>query len=187
MSNSGICDNHNCLTILATRIFDNVRIDLNRTQLNIDTSIVPSDITVLYASGTGTTEGGVTITPHLNSNCADISGELSLNCTLTYIYEGTRQTSQGYLKVPVKLRMNIPEDSIWPFNLTAHYSFFSDNLNEESTNTYSSLTDGVIILYITTCMPMNINGSYPIYYNAEKDRLITNENTIASSTFYPIV
>ena len=167
MFNSGIYDNDNSITILATRIFDNVRIDLNRTQLNLETNILPSDITVLYASGTGTQQDGITVVPHLNSNCADISGELSLSCTVTYVYEGTRQTAQGFLKVPVSLKMAIPEDSVWPFNVTTHFSFFSDNVSEVDTNTFLTLTDGVIIIYITTCMPVTVKGSTNILYNFE--------------------
>ncbi len=187
MLNSGIYDNDNSIVILATRIFDNVRIDLNRTQLNLETNILPSDITMLYAGGTGTQQDGIQITPHLNSNCADIRGELSLNSTVTYIYQGNRQTAQGFLKVPINLRMKIPEDSVLPFNVTAHYSFFSDNISEENTNTFSTLTDGVVIIYITSCMPVTVRGSSNILYNFEKDRTIGNENTIASSPFYPIV
>ncbi len=187
MTNCGICDNRNAVNILTTRIFDNVRIDLNRSELTIETNILPSDITALYAGGTGVSENGISVTPHLNENCADISGELSLKSTLTYIYQGNRQMTEAILKVPVNLRMNIPEDSVWPFNVTVHYSFFSDNLKEENTNTFSSLTDGVIIIYITACMPLAVGGTYPILYNTERDRAISNENTIASSAFYPTV
>ncbi len=187
MFNSGIYDNDNSITLLATRIFDNVRIDLNRSPLTIETNILPSNITVLYAGGTGTQNDGLSVTPHLNSNYADISGTLSLNCTVTYIYEGTRQTAQGYLKLPINLRMKIPEDSVWPFNVTAHFSFFSDNVSETDTNTFSTLTDGVVIIYITACTPVTVKGSSSILYNFEKDRIIASENTIASSPFYPIV
>lgn len=187
MNNWGICDNRNTVNILTTRIFDNVRIDLNRSELFLESTIVQSDITPLYASGTGISENNLPLTPHLNENYADLSGDLTLNCTLTYLYQGNRQTAKATLKVPVNLRMAIPEDSVWPFNVTVHYSFFSDNLKEESINTYSSLTDGVIIVYVTSCMPISVSGTYPILYNAEKDRIITSENTIVSSSFYPMV
>ena len=188
MYNSGICDNNkDNITILATRVFDNVRIELNRTVLTVDTSIVQSDITALYASGTGTSESNLVITPHLNMNCADICGELSLESTLTYIYSGARQSAKANLKVPINLRMNIPEDSVWPYNVTVHYSFFSDNLKEEDVNTYSSLTDGVIIIYITALTPINVNSNCPMVYNFAKDRAIQNENAIATSIFYPTI
>lgn len=187
MNNCGICDNRNTVNILTTRIFDNVRIELNRSQLLLETNLVQSDITPLYAGGTGVSENGIPITPHLNENYADLTGNLNLKCTFTYLYQGNRQSAQATLKVPVNLRMSIPEDSVWPFNVTVHYSFFSDNLKEESVNTYSSLTDGVIIVYVTSCMPLSVSGTYPILYNSEKDRIITSENTIASSAFYPTV
>lgn len=184
---SGISDHRNSISILTTRIFDNIRFDLDRSPLIIDTDIVPSAITALYVGGTGTVvpDSGVTVTPHINDNYADVSGTISLPATVTYIYEGTRQTSSARLSVPINARMNIPEDSVWPFDITVHYSFFADNLKEEATNTYSSLVDGVVIVYITACVPVSLNNYSSIQYNDINQRTIINENNFTSSSFYP--
>ncbi len=184
---SGISDIRNSISILTTRIFDNIRFDLDRSSFIIDTNIIPSAITALYVGGTGTVipDSGVTVTPHINDNYADVSGTISLPATVTYIYEGTRQTASAKLLVPINARMNIPKDSVWPFDITVHYSFFADNLCEEEINTYSALVDGVIIVYITACVPVSLNNFSSIQYNDANQRAIINDNNFTSSSFYP--
>lgn len=186
MSSCGICDN-NCISILTTRIFDNVRIVLDRTPLEITASSLPAAITPLYASGTGTLspDSDVTVTPRTSACYADVVGTISLRGTLTYIFEGTRQTAPITLALPISARMNTPEDSVWPFDITVHYSFFADNLSETDTNRFSCLCDGAVMIYVTACMPLNVSGATLIRHNPIAERVITNDNTFITSAFYP--
>ncbi len=183
----GICDNTDSVSILTTRIFDNVRRDLDRAELIIEADITPTDITALYAGGTGvfTPDSGVTVTPHINDNYADVSGTLSLKGTVTYISSGTRQTASARLIIPIDLMMSLPADSIWPFDITVHFSYFADNLTEIGSNRFSALVDGVFIIYVTACVPISLKNYSSIQYNPASERATVNNNNFTSSIFYP--
>lgn len=185
----GITDNRVTVPILATRIFDNVRRDLDRSQFNFLTSF-PFDqtlITPLYAGGTGVVSGisSVTLTPRYNDGFVDVCGDLMLPGTLTYVYQGSSHTAAGNISVPFSARMKLPEDSVWPFEFTVHYSYFADNFESVSSGVLSCLTDGVIICYITACMPVSLLYAGPIEYNSITVRSVQSENTFAVSPFYP--
>ncbi len=183
----GISDNSNSVSILTTRIFDNVRRDLDRAELTLETDITPSDVTALYAGGTGvfTPDSGVTVTPHINDKFADVSGTLSLKGTVTYISEGTRQTACARLIIPIDLQMALPEDSIWPFDITVHFSYFADNLTETDSNRFTALVDGVVIIYVTACVPLSLSGYSSLRYNSATERATVNNNNFTSAAFYP--
>ncbi len=184
---NGINDCQSGINILATRIFDNVRMDLDRQSFNVEACSLPTGITALYLSGTGvlTPDSNITVVPNLNDSFATVSGTLYLPGTLTYIYQGAKATARANLLIPINILMTLPEDSIWPFDITVHYSYFADNLEETGTNTFSSLTDGVIITYVTACMPVNLKDNCPIYYNSISERAVLNQSTFLNADFYP--
>ena len=183
---NGINDCQNGVNILATRIFDNVRMDLDRQSLNIESSALPTGITALYLSGTGvlTPDSNISVAPNLNDAYATVSGTLYLPGTLTYIYQGAKATAQANLLVPINLLMTLPDNSIWPFDITVHYSYFADNLEETGT-AFSSLADGVIITYVTACMPLSLKDNCPVYYNSVSERTVINQSAFLNSSFYP--
>ena len=184
---NGINDCQSGINILATRIFDNVRMGLDRQSLNIETSVSQSGITALYVSGTGVLvpDSNISVVPNINDNYASVTGTLHLPGTLTYIYQGAKSTVSANLLVPVNVYMHLPEDSLWPFDITVHYSYFADNLEEINETTYSSLVDGVIILYVTSCMPVSLKDSCPIYYNSVSQRTVSNQSAFINTNFYP--
>ncbi len=184
---NGINDCQSGINILATRIFDNVRMDYDRQSFNIEASALPTGITALYLTGTGvlTPDSNITVVPNLNDSYATVSGTLYLPGTLTYIYQGAKATQQANLSVPINLLMALPEDSIWPFDITVHYSYFADNLEETGSNTFSSLVDGVIITYVTACMPVSLKDNCSIYYNSVSQRTVLNQSSFLNTNFYP--
>lgn len=185
----GINDCNNGIQILTTRIFDNVRMDMDRSEYALKTNIVSQGVTALYAGGTGVflPDSNISVIPNINDNFATVSGTLLLPGTLTYILAGSRQSAPVTLYVPINARMSLPDDSVWPFDVTVHYSFFADNLEETQQNTYSALVDGVIIIYITACMPVSLNASCPVQYNSISQRTVINQNSFTTATFYPQV
>ncbi len=184
---NGINDCQSGINILATRIFDNVRMGLDRQSLNLETSGLQSGITALYASGTGVfvPDSNISVVPNINDAYASVNGTLYLPGTLTYIYQGAKTTASANLSVPINVFMSLPEDSLWPFDITVHYSYFADNLEETGANTYSALVDGVIIVYITSCMPVSLKDSCPIYYNSISQRAVLNQSAFVNTDFYP--
>jgi hypothetical protein len=185
MNNCGISDN-NGISILTTRIFDNVRIELDRRSLILKTGISPNSVCAMYANGTGTLvpDSNITVSPNLNGRFQDINGTLCLNGCLTYIFEGARSTAPCNLLLPVSLRMSLPDEAIWPYDITVHYSYFADNLTETE-NGYNAICDGVAIVYITSLMPVTLRDGSSFFYNTECERTIVNDNTFTSSRFYP--
>lgn len=185
----GINDNRVTVPILATRIFDNVREDFDRSRFNFFAAL-PYDqslITPLYAGGTGVVSGitSVSVTPRYIDGFVDVCGDLMLPGTLTYVYQGASHTAAGNLSVPFCARMKLPEDSIWPFDFTVHYSYFSDNFESTSSGIFTCLTDGVVICYITACMPVSLLYAGPIEYNSAAVRSVQTQNSFAVSPFYP--
>lgn len=185
----GITDNRVTVPILATRIFDNVRQDFDRSPLTFSAAL-PYDqslITPLYAGGTGVVSSmsSISLTPRYNDGFVDVCGDLMLPGTLTYVYQSSSRTAAGNLSVPFCARMKLPEDSIWPFDFTVHYSYFSDNFESVSSGVFSCLTDGVIICYITACMPVSLLYAGPIEYNSITARSVQTQNSFAVSPFYP--
>lgn len=187
----GICDNRSNTCILATRIFDNVRMDLDRDLFAVTTEIsqAPEQVTPLYAGGTGTASGqsSLTVTPHFNDAYADICGNLELPGTVTYLFEGTRYTAPSTLILPFCLQMQIPTDSIWPFEVTIHYSYFADTFTYQNQNSYTASVDGVIIVYITASMPVCISPAGQIAYNTVSQRAMPSQNSFIGTDFYPSV
>ena len=161
--------------------------DLDRQSFNIESCTLPAGITALYLSGTGvlTPDSNISVVPNLNDAYATVSGTLYLPGTLTYIYQGAKATQQANLLVPISILMTLPEDSIWPFDITVHYSYFADNLEETGANTFSSLTDGVIITYVTACMPVSLKDNCPVYYNSISQRTVLNQSAFLNNDFYP--
>lgn len=183
----GICDNSSVITILTTRIFDNVRLDLDRNQLNFSSSVSAENITPLYFSGTGkyVQQSGLTVTPNYNNFTADICGNLLLPGTFTYLEGGTRKTADANLIIPICVRMNIPSDSIWPFNITINYSYYADNISSVESGVYSAITDGVIIIYVTSDVPVCVPYSGVITYNSLSSRTVQIQNNFSGIDFYP--
>ena len=186
MKYSGICDNDG-VQILTTRIFDNVRIELDRTALSLSTAISSAAVTALYASGTGTLvpDSNISVAPDLNCRMQDITGTLSLQGTVTYISGGARSTAPATLKLPISVRMALPDQAIWPYDITVHYSYFADNLTEAGVNEYNALVDGVVIVYVTSLAPITLKGTQPVVYNPSSERTVTSCNTFTASRFYP--
>lgn len=183
----GINDCNRGIQILTTRIFDNVRMDLDRRALNLQTNITAQGVTALYASGTGVIipDSSISVIPNINDSFATVTGTLFLPGTVTYIFEGTKSSTCATLELPINMRMILPDDSVWPFDVTVHYSYFADNLEETTDNNYTALVDGVIIVYVTACMPVTLNDSCPIQYNSISQRTVLNQNNFTASTFYP--
>lgn len=190
-SSSGICDNRTGTCILANRIFDNVRMDLDRDTFTVLTEISqpPEQVTLLYAGGTGTASGqtSLTVTPHFGDAYADICGNLELPGTVTYLFAGSRYTAACSLIIPFCLQMQIPADSIWPFDVTIHYSYFADTFAYQSENTYTASVDGVIIVYITACMPVCLTNAGQLVYNTVAQRAVPSQNSFTATAFYPSV
>ena len=186
----GITDNRITVPILATRIFDNVREDFDRSHFNFTTSF-PYDlslITPLYAGGTGVVPAisSVSLTPRYGDGFIDVSGDIMLPGTLTYVYQGSSHIAAGNLSVPFIARMKLPQDSVWPFDFTVHYSFFADNFEKTPSGSLSCLTDGVMICYITACMPVSLLYAGPIEYNPASVRSVQTQNSFSVSPFYPM-
>ncbi len=183
----GINDCNDGIQILTTRIFDNVRMDLDRSALRLQTCINDQGVTALYVSGTGVLvpDSNISVIPNINDSFATVTGTLYLPGTVTYIFEGTRNTAKANLELPLNVRMVLPDDSVWPFDITVHFSYFADNLEEISLNNYTALVDGVVIVYITSCMPVTLSDSCPIQYNSISQRTVLNQNTFTASAFYP--
>mgnify|MGYP001079986977 CR=1 FL=1 len=187
-SSCGICDNRSNTCILANRIFDNVRMDLDRDPFIINTQIsqAPETVTPLYAGGTGTiVPSSLTVTPHFNDSYADICGNLELPGSVTYLFEGTRYTASCTLIVPLCLQMKIPGDSVWPFEVTVHFSYFADSLTYQNDNSYSAAVDGVVIVYITACMPVCLSSAGQISFNTVAQRSVPTQNAFIGTAFYP--
>ena len=127
----------------------------------------------------------ISVIPNINDSFATVTGTLYLPGTVTYIFEGTRNTAKANLELPLNVRMVLPDDSVWPFDITVHFSYFADNLEEISLNNYTALVDGVVIVYITSCMPVTLSDSCPIQYNSISQRTVLNQNTFTASAFYP--
>ncbi|MBR2861050.1 MAG: hypothetical protein IKB86_04355 [Clostridia bacterium] len=186
---NGINDSQPTVSILATKIFDNVKADLDRSEAII-TSFVenPEEITPLYALGTASMVAGqtVTVTPDPITRIAALQGYLELPGTLTYLFSGARQIAPCNLLFNVNLQMQLPEDSVWPFDITVHYSYFADNISFAENNRFSSLVDGTVIIYVTACAPVTIPSLCPIQYNSASERQTQNENAFLLSNFYPV-
>ncbi len=184
---SGICDNTMGTTILATKVFDNVRRDLDRVECKIITAELAGAITPLYASGMSSAimQNTLTVTPRCATGCADVCGNLMLPGVLTYIDNGTRQTVPCNLEIPFCANMKMPEDSIWPFDITVHFSYFADNITQLDSTSFSCLVDGVTIVYVTACTPITIPNTQPIMYNSISQRAVQNQNTFLETAFYP--
>ncbi len=185
----GINDSkNNTVQIMATRIFDNVRIDLDREPL-ILSAILPYDknnVTPLYASGTGTFSGATTlsVSPRYGECNVDIIGNFDLKGNLTYIYSGSSYVSPCSICVPYSARMVLPEDALWPYEIMVHFSFFADNIKLIDEN-FNCVVDGTVICYITSQMPVSVLYSGPIEYNSLSSRQTQPQNTFMYSAFYP--
>ena len=183
-TSTGINDNNSTVSFLATRIFDNVRFDLDREQLLLSASI-PEDATPLYATGTGSSVQLLNASPRCNDNFSNISGNLLLPCVLTYISGGASNTVPCTVSVPFSARMKLPQDSVWPYDITLNYSCFCDNIVRESENTFSCLADGVTITYITASVPVCVPASGQLQYNSISEREVDLQNGFVSASFYP--
>jgi len=183
----GIADCNNGIQILTTRIFDNVRIDLDRDEFLVETNITQTGVTPLFSSGTGVVvpDSNISVIPNINDSFATVTGTLYLPGTISYIFSGSRSTAPSKLAVPINIRMTLPDDSVWPFDITVHYSYFADNLSENGQNTYIGLVDGVIITYITACMPVSLNDACTLKYNSISERTVINQNNFTTTNFYP--
>lgn len=181
----GIYDN-NGIAILAERIFDNVRLELNRETANILLFEAIENATPLYASGMGTlkeAQSTLTVTPHTNS--VDVCGEIRLEGNLIYLSSGVRFVSPCALLLPICLQMNPPSQSMWPTNLTVDYSFFIDSLNFTSTTSLTGTADAAAIAYITSKMPVCVASGGSIMFNAPSTRQVQNNSEFFSCDFYP--
>lgn len=181
----GIND-ENGMAILAERIFDNVRIELDResTSLLLSNSLI--NATPLYASGTGTlleAQSTLSITPHACST--DLCGDLNLQGNLVYIVSGVRYIIPCTLTFPVCLNMKTPSASMWPTNLTVDYSFFIDELTFTSENTLIGIADAAVIAYITAKMPVCVSSSGSLFFNAASTRTVQRQSDFFSCDFYP--
>lgn len=189
MNSCGITDNKQTVCILANRVFDNVRCDLDRDSLTFEVTLpyTSSEITPLYAGGTGTASGSdLNITPHYSENFAHISGNLHLSGKLTYVYSGSSYTAEGNLTLPFCAKMRLPEESVWPFEIAVHYSYFADGFSDYADSVYSCIADGIAVCYVTSCMPVTVPYSGTVEYNSISVRTPQNENPYISSLFYPM-
>lgn len=181
----GIFDN-NGIAILAQRIFDNVRIELNRENANLILLNEVENATPLYASGMGTlaeAQKTLEVTPHASS--VDVCGELKLEGNLVYLSSGTRFILPCALLLPVCMQMKTPSASMWPTNLTVDYSFFIDELNFLSTTSLIGTADAAAIAYVTSKMPVCVSSSGSIMFNAPSTRQIQRNSEFFSCDFYP--
>lgn len=189
MNSCGITDNKQTVCILADRVFDNVRRDLDRDSLSFEVTLPypSSEITPLYAGGTGTASGNdLNITPRYSENFAHICGNLRLAGTLTYVYSGSSYTEKGNIILPFCAKMHLPEESVWPFEITVHYSYFADGFSDFADNSYSCIADGITVCYITSRMPVTVPYSGTVEYNSITVRTPQNDNPYISSLFYPM-
>lgn len=185
----GIDDGNTGVAVLATRIFDNVRFSLDRTPLNLETQLPSGAFTPLFAGGTGASasQPRLTVTPHFEGHTADITGDLLLPGTLTYVAEGARQQTPCALVMPISVNMNTPADALWPYDITVHASFFADRLTPNPDGTVACLADGVVILYITACVPLSLPDAGMIRYEDAEAKGIREPNAYAGSLFYPTI
>lgn len=186
---SGITDNRQTVCILANRVFDNVRSDLDRDSVTFNVTLPHSfsEITPLYAGGTGVAKGNaLAVTPNFSDGFAHICGNLYLAGNLTYLYNGSSYTSVGNLILPFCAKMLLPEKSVWPFDITVHYSYFADGFSDFTDSTYSCIADGITVCYVTSCMPVTVPYTGTVEYNSITLRTPQTENAYVSSTFYPI-
>ncbi len=186
-STCGINDNISAVSFLAPCIFDNVRMDLDRFRTSLTAQPAQTDIMPLYAGGIGKViaQNTLRITPQFNSDFYEISGTLELPATLTYIYQGNNKTAPATLYLPINLQMNVPEATVWPYDITVHYSFFADNITAIDTGGYSALVDGAIILYVTAEMPITVKSAGQLEFNTVVSREIVNQSEYLVSAFYP--
>lgn len=176
----------NGIAILAERIFDNVRIEINRESASIMLSNALTNATPLYARGTGTileAQNTLSVTPH---DCStDLCGNLNLQGNLVYIVSGVRYILPCTLTFPVCLNMKTPSASMWPTNLTVDYSFFIDELTFTSENTLNGIADAAVIAYITSKMPICVSSSGSLLFNAASTRTVQPQSDFFSCDFYP--
>lgn len=180
----GIRDDRAGVSLLATRIFDNVRLDLNRTPVSLSADL-PDDAAPLYAGGTGVlSPAGLTVTPHFDVHRADVSGTLSLPGTLSFVTSGAAQQTSAALLLPFAAVMELPEDAVWPFDVSVHYSYFVDRLRREE-DALAGLADGVCITYVTALVPLRVAYLGPVSFHAASSRSIDPVNTFVVNPFYP--
>ena len=185
----GIDDGAVGVAVLATRIFDNVRFSLDRTPMILETVLPADAVTPLFAGGTGAAASHtrLTVTPHFEGHTADLTGDLLLSGTLTYLAAGSRRQTACTLVMPISVNMVTPADALWPYDITVHYSFFADRLTVAPDGTVTCLADGVVILYITACVPLSLPDAGPIRYENAQDKAIPVPNPYAGTVFYPAV
>ncbi len=186
-STCGINDNISTVSFLAPRIFDNVRMDLDRRRLAMTVQTALPDITPLYAGSTGKISAGSTLSiiPQFNADFSAVSGTLELPAVLTYVYQGNNGTAPATLYVPVSMQMNTPQSTAWPFDLTVHYSFFADNIASGENGSYSTLADGIIMVYVTSEMPITVKSAGQLNTNSIVSREVINQSEYLTSAFYP--
>jgi len=172
-------------SFLASRIFDNVRFELARNTVGL--SFLPEPQMPLYVSGKGavTLTDTLTVSPHYNEGYASINGSLILPGVLQYISNGATETEGASISVPFSVNMKIPSDSIWQFDVIAHYSYFGDNITKSTDGSYSCIADGAVIVYITSYMPITVEANCQMTYNAISDKAEENINAYSVTDFYP--
>ena len=185
----GIEDVNTGVALLATRIFDSVRFSLDRTPLILEAALPAREPTPLFAGGTGTnvSRARLTVTPHLEGHTADLTGDLLLSGTLTYLSQGSRFQAPCSLVLPLSLNVATPADVLWPYDVTVHYSFFADRLTANPDGTLSGLTDGVVILYVTACVPLSLPEVGTIRFKNSENQEVSAPGNYASSVFYPVI
>ena len=159
---NGITDNSlytNTICILADRVFDGIRADLDQTNevLLLDVTNTEDPITVESARSAGSEcqVCNVSITP-FDDTYSVVICDIIAPGTCTYLQNGTPSTANCQLVIPFSALMQLPDESILPYVLSAQCNFVSDEVTQTDGNRFNALVDGMVLTLVTGQIPVYV-------------------------------
>lgn len=160
---NGISDNNmfsNNICILADRVFDGVRADLDNSEELLLVDLPEGDaedITVLSAQSSQSLCSicNLEIQP-FDATYSVVSCDILAPGTCTYVTPTGSGTTSCRLVIPYSALMQLPEDSILPYELTARCTFVSEDITQTNGEEFSAVTDGMVLTMATGLLPVYI-------------------------------
>jgi len=160
---NGIVDTNlfsNNICILADRVFDGVRMDLDQavTILTLDTTDGSTDPITFESAHSTTSQCKLDNlrTAPFDAVYSIVQCDIIAFGTCTFLQNDIRKTANCSLIIPYSALMKLPEDSILPFDINPQCAFTADTGTQVEGNKFTVLADGVVIVLITGQLPIFI-------------------------------